>query len=101
MDITQLVIAGMVMFGVGMVIMKNKKRMTPEERATYDATYALAKKEALVEKAAADAVTDVKSGGGLGGALAGIGSAFAGFQEEGGKLNLPSLMDYDKEDDGR
>lgn len=99
MDMTQLFLIGAIIFGAGILYSwKFKKRASPEEKAIYDAAYAEARKGALKRKAIEDATRDAV-GGGMGGALQKFAKGFADFQEEGRKLNLPSLLDYDKDED--
>jgi len=96
MNIWTLGLVGVAIFCVGLFLSwKSKKRMSPEEQATYDIAFKAAKKDALIEKAVADAQTSVQAGSGLGAALRRFGEGFTSFQEEGGKLGFPSLMDYE------
>jgi len=103
MNIWQLVLVGAAIFGGGMLLMwkRNKgDKMTPDEKAIYDTAYAEAKKDVIVQKAVLDAQKQVKSGG-VGGALQNFAEQFGNFQEEGRKMGLPSILDYDKEDKKR
>lgn len=99
MDMLSLVLVGTAVFCVGLgLAWKLNRRMTPEERALYDHTFNEARKGAIVEKAIADAQRQSSSSG-LAGGLQRIGESFASLQEEGRKLNLPSLVDYDKDNE--